>query len=518
MPLDRLILASRGLRLDELGPLLDALRGLPDLAEPNGRNAVLRRVNNEMRMAMPVERGPYDRLEILSLFEACQKYTTGVTALLDVLELPVGSEHAQFKEVMRLVGKYFESALITRDELDRLQAIVRDTRVAADVLTRLHRASQIVPVDPPLEATTLADLAIDLARRPPQSTEASGVPRISVPLLEFVERLALHLEPSARETAARLQAWTDPAAARRGVQDEVAAWRARGTPALAVIDRPAPAVLVQVEEVSRDSDQYEVRIWQWQDERTSVPLYHSEKPLKFAEVKAELDRALEKADTSASLDEAGMPIEVLLPFDRFCEPIDQWVLETSVLTPQTLGVEYLVAIRSLDRVRLARPPSRIAPKLRALWRVWWQRVSQSSDSPVVWVDENVALDPTRVHALLRQSNASACVALAFRPPGARKQSETFFLACFGVGAAVALWPRTTGSDPQLVRNAIEELLAGRDLAELPSLVRQMRNDAALLGEEYHLGRDLTLLWDDPRRLPPDTGYQYAPPAPAPGGS
>lgn len=61
-----------------------------------------------------------------------------------------------------------------------------------------------------------------------------------------------------------------------------------------------------------------------------------------------------------------------------------------------------------------------------------------------------------------------------------------------------LWSRgSQGINTQALRQFLTQMIWG----EIPERVRKTRREASMQ-QGAHFGRDITLLWDDPQRMPP----------------
>jgi hypothetical protein len=93
---------------------------------------------------------------------------------------------------------------------------------------------------------------------------------------------------------------------------------------------------------------------------------------------------------------------------------------------------------------------------------------------------------------------SGFFALAFAPVGPQL-ADSINRVLLGSGVPVALWARDTcGSGPEAL---LKGLLDGEPARDLRDCVRAARNDAGTAGEQWHIGKVLTLYWDDPGRPP-----------------
>jgi hypothetical protein len=103
-------------------------------------------------------------------------------------------------------------------------------------------------------------------------------------------------------------------------------------------------------------------------------------------------------------------------------------------------------------------------------------------------------------------DAHVCAALAYaRPHGPAE--DLALRAVLDAGMPVALWHRAAPERPDR-RTALEAVLSGRALRDLPDVVRGQRTAARHpSATPEHAGNGLVLLWDDPDRLPPDLRWQ-----------
>jgi hypothetical protein len=72
---------------------------------------------------------------------------------------------------------------------------------------------------------------------------------------------------------------------------------------------------------------------------------------------------------------------------------------------------------------------------------------------------------------------------------------------------LAVFLRKRAGDPQAIQQALEQQFQQCRLRDVPDRVLAKRLEAARDRSGSHFGRHLTLLWDDPRRLPPTITYE-----------
>ena len=70
---------------------------------------------------------------------------------------------------------------------------------------------------------------------------------------------------------------------------------------------------------------------------------------------------------------------------------------------------------------------------------------------------------------------------------------------------MVLWPRKEIDylNEEEIKKIYQSLLARCSFARVPELLWQKRKEALRNDNEQHIVHYLTLLWDDPNRLPPD---------------
>ncbi|MGW0810759.1 VMAP-C domain-containing protein [Nonomuraea sp. NPDC002799] len=208
----------------------------------------------------------------------------------------------------------------------------------------------------------------------------------------------------------------------------------------------------------------------------------------------ELRARVEEGFAAVRMDVAGTEpmIEFVLPQSMLNEPVDEWDF-----AKDTPLVGYKVVVRYADR-------------LIALdkWDPWIVRSRNLRQEPRNSPELVGCLgdDPKRVYLrlLLRKKN---CVLVhAAQPDDALLSSELH------AGLPVMVWPRARCTEPDhgtctahLRHEQLAHLIGEVHADEIPELVRVLRLEAAL-EDSGQPACGLTLLWDDPRRMPDPPAY------------
>jgi hypothetical protein len=225
-------------------------------------------------------------------------------------------------------------------------------------------------------------------------------------------------------------------------------------------------------------------------------------------------------------------VEVVLPWYLLLHSVDQCEVSKGVFSCSVLGAEHHTIVRILERVQ---PFYR--DRLRSSWRTKWHTYQEWSK----W---------DRSHQLQHQTYPSheevECALARFASPDCHRktiqkilsQSHTFgMIHAFALkermtpdnashilleslegvqrtvieqmvdsGIPIALCIRGSGENHITLLKEIEALLTEYTMSELRDKIKAHRLDsldAIDIGNMDHLGLHLTLLWDDPDRLPPD---------------
>jgi hypothetical protein len=228
---------------------------------------------------------------------------------------------------------------------------------------------------------------------------------------------------------------------------------------------------------------------------------------KFVQV---LDSALTMADRTDP-NVSGMDLEFLLPRNLLGLPIEEWTNRKPAY--RSLGVQFVVVVRDLARLDdLA---------CRLAWKEKWATMQQHADDAYTTLHRWITCDvePGEPGQVYRDLLACDCVSIGLTfPPW--DGAHTFELAeALDAGMPIAVWPHAcqhSGSPkaerPETAAANFKEMLsqqlAGHPLTELPKIVRRLR-----MTHQLAPGQGMTLLWDDPTRLPDPDNYNLAAPKP-----
>ncbi|TKS96335.1 caspase family protein [Streptomyces lasalocidi] len=310
------------------------------------------------------------------------------------------------------------------------------------------------------------------------------------PLFHFLVRLAA---ASDRVTQDRLWEWLNETAPRWGVElaelHELDGQLRRTH----VVFRLRPDLL---------GEGFQVTGWSVHDAEVRQEAYTDSEPWDLPRVALELGEVI--ADYAGDLQAVAPVVEFLLPLAL----LDQEVEALPVRVQQRSGpVGELcpVVVRPLERLDDG--------AARNALRTRWKGLAACGDGyardAIHWVLGGGTPQEAADHGpegRCTPGDAHVCAALAYtRPHGPAE--DPALREVLDAGMPVALWHRAAPERPDR-RTALEAVLNGRALRDLPDVVRRQRTAARHPNATpEHAGNGLVLLWDDPDRLPPELRWQ-----------
>ncbi len=270
-------------------------------------------------------------------------------------------------------------------------------------------------------------------------------------------------------------------------------------PYLLVILKPAP----NNENIDKGK-LYSVQILFWRTASEIIPWYNdSEPPIPLDNIPELLDDIFVKdyKNNRVLRRESEVPetIEFFLPFELISCDVDQWLIKKGFFKNK-VGKEYHVVVRSFDRLKESEEYPSKNPLVHKKWTTRWEQFQQSNDTDnsVFWICEPDEYEAEPLCNDLECKKHITCMMMAFQPSDENK----FLYAILDTGIPVALWFRKypdCNLNSHEIKDKIESVVFGKNLSELPGLIKETRKKA----EENTIGNHLTLFWEDRYRIPPD---------------
>lgn len=322
----------------------------------------------------------------------------------------------------------------------------------------------------------------------------------TLPVIEFVRYFLSHIQHQ-QTTRNMLQEWCQNRASELGIQHYP--WGTSNIKEPSRPSVPATYLLITVkaldkeEPIVKPEKKLEIRAWLMKEEEETKSYIHLEKKKPYSSIgPATTDFILKNIDEirqryAGYLSEE-LNIEVFLPNELLSYDIDQWEINVGMVK-EKLGTEHKVVVRSLDRMNNIIIQTKWENKWK-LYQAFLSGVKPQKGRGPVWSPTKEECEAQSFYSTLLKSQI-VYVALTFALPP--PQIIPIIRAILSAGIPIVLWPRQLKIPDQY-----NKFLSSADFTKLRNLVSDERFTAKDIGDADHHGHHLTLLWDDPHRVPP----------------
>jgi hypothetical protein len=221
------------------------------------------------------------------------------------------------------------------------------------------------------------------------------------------------------------------------------------------------------------------------------PTINNQETLTFKEIPQAINIFLNQIGECSS---SKLTIEIFLPLELINEAVDSWEIENEFGFPVKLSGEYKVIVRSIERLL----PT--YSRYKGFWHEKWARlqkiiINSVFSAFVLWEDD----DLKKLFVELKKENI---IGIQLRKTPIETGKGSVFAVILSTAIPVALWlrchlPECSQQVDGLLRCCIDQLT---------ETVAKQRLEALPQPENSHIGHHLSLLWEDPYRLPPSIDY------------
>ena len=397
---------------------------------------------------------------------------------------------------------FASSGILKKEDAIDLYRLIEKVELSTDTCKKLYKLSLPDNFSPHINVRTLK-LALEHLWNIPMQHENK------YPVLYFIEWLAVCINEKDQELSSQLRDWVDGMASWLKLkQEHIDRMRSEiinenGTPEVR-----SPYLLVNIIPVSGNKNRsfkklYRLHIVLWRSPEESRYLRKDDEALELSAIPTVLDQNLQQLSYDIPDEMWQLCLEFFLPIDLLSCDVDQWVKRDVFLDEIKLGEDHPVLVRSWERASI--------PQLQIHWYHRWKQFQSllATKEPYNAYDcmELYKLKPYKERELYNHLLAAKNVSflgLSFSPGSANLRCN-LLREILRAGLPVALWPRV---DPQDVDDEariishFEEMCAIDRLDLFPERLQQIRVEAASTNGKA-LGNHLSLLWDDPGRLPED---------------
>ena len=301
------------------------------------------------------------------------------------------------------------------------------------------------------------------------------------PALVFLDALVAE---AGADQAGALAAWINEQVRRLTIGDAFA--RRRRAMAY-LVEEPRLHLLIALDRDGISARRYVLSVWRQDDPDVWPPARTDVRTVDIDRIERIFDDVVVAAERAWAGQRATVTLEVMLPRELVQLPVHSWCKELESGQPQPLCLDYIIRLRSLDRLKAAH--------WHRAWRERW--LSMHADpSPARIHFAGANGDSGRVDVALREQNAVAMV-LTEPPPRQPEATVDEFIAAMRSGLPIVIWhPHAT---PEELETYLTELISPGTLIDLPERTKKSRMSALGPASDGNLARDLVVLWDDPDR-------------------
>lgn len=266
-------------------------------------------------------------------------------------------------------------------------------------------------------------------------------------------------------------------------------------------------LMVWIQPSQQKSDRYFVKAWlAFAKQPDEIESEYEYEPLSISDTEGEaftlaqipqlLKEILIQSSNKCALSD--LTIEFFLPRHLLNDEFDRWEIEISEDFFVPIGVECSVAVRSQERLL----PNYCLRKND--WKKKWKKLKQLNHGSSSNVFASGDCVWNELYIELKREDIVGCK-LSKSPSLLGK--ESVFNVILGTATPLALWLR--GNLVHLNCQTELNQLLNCCITELPTTVKQKRCAAFSSHprvRQFHIGSHLSLLWEDPYRLPPMINY------------
>ncbi|MCS7475779.1 hypothetical protein ACFFQW_24745 [Umezawaea endophytica] len=472
-----------------LWPIVQALLRIPSLTDASGRNLVVRMVCDELDERLPVEEHKNAIGHLYSIVEVCGRRPDGLATLQVVIDR-IEQDSKPARALREIIDQSTALSMFPAGERKKLFSLLAGV-VVPNIADYYHVAAG--PAAPRLrEQTTYLEVfrALETLNAGP-----NGLPK---PLV-FIEHVATIVRP---ELGIELRRWVDRQAEQLHLMPELKALRNDLLHSSKTSSPPphAEAYLVfQLQREGATGDQYRLYHWRQLDLSTGwYPIRGGDEVGSLASMKRSVATLIEQVESDWAQHVPTINIEFILPGEILNLDVDQWSWEVESLIPMPLGCRYPTVVRSLDRM--------VTRKWLRSWNQRWIQLTEQLNGAGVLdrsgICQGHAGTPEGIRELAstfeQRPNLVALVLSAPPVPETRGQDEV--AVGLRAGVPVILWHRENCASEEFLATAHSVFHNDDDKDTMLERVRRTRVTAFREGPRSgHVGNQLTILWDDPKR-------------------
>lgn len=465
--------------------LIHWLAACPCMQSPAGRALVLHDLPERIRQRINDDSSV--RGHVANIVNTCRQYPWGLEALLDaVVEQDGGAD-----PVRHLFNalKTIRYQPVSQQQIFELRDLLISVHLPDDTQLQMVYYESVSNDAPALkhdEERGFLYCALDFL------AQLSVVVDEPYPLLRFVKRLRRFAEG---DVVQRIEAWIEAVAHELGCPADEVAPVAPPAQQPAAQRQPFYLLVELIPQIG--TAKYQIQAWIWSERRQEM-IYADHATHTIDAVPGLILHFLELIEVDRIQARAEPIIELFLPASLLNLEIKDWPSEIPDLP---FMLRYCFVVRSQERAN----QRRFWPRWFGIWHDLGDMHCPAHQVPVATVD---TIDHSQLPNMYVQLEQAALLTILCPLPGIIEVQKQFFTTLLFAGVPIALWHRASAGD-QISRQQIYRELQQCLLHHLPETT-WARQKNAWTPQGQVADKHLTLLWDDPDRLPHRQLYLAAP--------
>lgn len=266
-------------------------------------------------------------------------------------------------------------------------------------------------------------------------------------------------------------------------------------------------LVIQLDPVPADPERFLLSHWrQWDGEHWGAH-HQADAPVPRAALENEVDllvRDVEIELGAHKIPPAGaINLEFVVPWEMLNTPVEFWKKSSMSHDTVPLAIDHPVVLRSLERMRYRRD--------HLAWKQRWKSLTTQSAANRLYQGAPSGDDYFTMLATHLMDDQIVGFVLSEPPKDRDGTAWREASMAFRAGIPAIIWDREDCSS-KLFREALERMLDGGSVTDLPQRIAELRRDA--LRQHFskdiaHAGTSMAILWENPDRLP-DSGLWFDP--------
>jgi hypothetical protein len=277
-------------------------------------------------------------------------------------------------------------------------------------------------------------------------------------------------------------------------------------------------MLIRLKPLDPQQNNYIVNAWLYVDDEIHPLIAKSDnqkdgspppiKKVKKEEMAEHIFKLLDDASRKGFA-ERSLCLEFFLSRKQITENIDQWLAQHEISDPEEIGLRCEVVVRSNERAKEGNPFEEL--KYR------WDSIEHDCSGLTVTNPHEIKdllqqgcyietgnCNCRRLRVIIRDKPKLVCILMDREPQICENIQKDALNVLINAGIPIIIWPRNIPNEnTEVVKTELAKIVENGKILELPERILQLRKDAIKYPQEYWFGSSITLLWDNPNRLPPN---------------